>query len=435
MGPQRTDTPTPTPAGTGWGPEVVTRARPRWPRRLLSALLVLTLVLTLVLPVVAWARLTRIPVPGLATSGSPTHVLIIGSDSREGLTPEEERELSVGSGDVFTGERTDTILVLTVDRGRAAMLSFPRDLWVERCDGSRGRINVATSIDGPGCLATTVRDVSGIHVQHVVRVTFGGFRDVVDAVGGVELCLEDPIADRDAGIDLPAGCQVLDGTDSLGYVRVRKIDDDLQRIQRQQRFVQALARELTNPAVLLNPVALWELSGAMGGAITVDDRLGPIDLVRLAWSGRAIGRGEVASHTVPVVPRTTSGGAMVVEVQQPDAEALFARFRSGAVLSEATAGTGEAAPPPEPADIPVSVANGAGVSGLAGRIADDLAARGYPIVAVTNAAPTATTLVRHPIGAQTSAARVAADLPGPTALEATSEVDHVTVILSSDAAS
>jgi LCP family protein required for cell wall assembly len=131
---------------------------------------------------------------------------------------------------------------MTIQGGRTALLAFPRDLLVTRCDGSTGRINVAEAIGGPSCLVQTVRELSGIDVQHYLRVTFGGFVDVVDAVGGVELCLEEPIDDRDAGIDLPAGCQVLEGPDALGYVRVRKIDDDLGRIQRQQRFLQALAR-------------------------------------------------------------------------------------------------------------------------------------------------------------------------------------------------
>ena len=419
----------------GWGPEVGGGGgRGRRRRRPLLRLFVVVLAVLLALPFLVSARLTRMPVEGLARGGSPTHVLLMGSDSREGLTPEEQRELSTGSADVFTGERMDTILLLTVDRGRAAMLSFPRDLWVERCDGSIGRLNVATAIDGPGCLVDTVHRVSGIRAHHAVRVTFGGFRDIVDAVGGVELCLDDPIADRDAGIDLPAGCQVLDGADALGYVRVRKIDDDFQRMQRQQEFVKALAREVTQPSVLLNPVAMWRLSGDAGEAVQVDRSMGPLGLAQLAWAGRSIATGTVATYTVPVEPRTTSGGAFVLDPQQPESELLFARFRDGSVLLEAV----DEGEPDEPAvvrsDVLVTVANGAGVDGLAGQVADRLAGLGYQIGEVTNAPPTVTTLVRYPPRQEEAARLVAGDVPGPTALEETPDVDHVTVVLSSEAA-
>jgi len=430
VGRQRARTAPEAAAEQGWGPEVEGRGGRKTLRRALLVVLVLLLVATLAVPVLASSRLARIPVDGLASGGSPRHVLIIGSDSREDLTREEQRELSTGSADVLTGERTDTIILLTIERGRAAMLSFPRDLWVERCDGSTGRINVATSIDGPGCLVETVADVSGIRAHHVLRVTFGGFRDVVDAIGGVELCLEDAIADRDAGIDLPAGCQVLDGTDALGYVRVRKIDNDLERIRRQQQFVQALATEVAQPAVLLNPLAVWRLSGEVGQAVQVDEQLGVLDLARLGWAGRTVAAGDLATHTVPVVPRTTSGGAEVLELQQPEAETLFQLFRDGRILTAAD----DDEPELTREEIRVSVANGAGIAGLAGGIADQLAALGYQIGEVTNAPPTVVTLVRYPPGQEGAARLVAEDVPGPTALEEAPDVDHVTVILSEDAA-
>ena len=417
--------------GTGWGPEVERTSRRRGPiRRILLTVLVLLLAAAVALPLLATWRLDRVPVDGLASGGQPLHVLVTGSDSREGLTREEQLELSTGLDD-FGPERTDTIFLLTVQGGEAAMLAFPRDLWVTRCDGSVGRINVAQSIDGPGCLVDTVRQLSGIHAHHHVRVTFGGFRDVVDAVGGVELCLDEPIADRDAGIDLPAGCQRLDGADALGYVRVRKIDDDLQRIQRQQAFVQALAREVTQPAVLFNPVTLWRLSGDAGQAVQVDDSLGPLSMFQLARSGRSLAAGEVATYTVPGTPRITSGGAWVLDADQPAADELFARFRDGSVLEEARDTPDRTAVARE--DIEVVVANGAGVSGLAGRVAEDLAALGYTIASVTNADPTQETRVRYPDGQEQAARLVADDLPGPASLEEVPTADTITIILGPEA--
>lgn len=216
-------------------PEVVGRTRRPLAVRILRVGLVVLVAVALVAPAAVLLLLPREPVGGLARSGvgsggGPLHVLITGSDSREGLTAEERIALTTGSAG---GERADTIILLTVHGGRAGMLSFPRDLSVERCDGSVGRINGALAIGGPTCLVETVHRVSGIRAHHHVTVTFGGFRDVVDAVGGVELCLDGPIRDRSAGIDLPAGCQVLDGAEALGFVRVRMIDSDLARIQRQ----------------------------------------------------------------------------------------------------------------------------------------------------------------------------------------------------------
>ncbi len=410
-----------------WGPTVATAPRRRGFRRLLRLLLVLLLLIAvLVVAVALWAmtRLDRQSVDGLAASSRPLHVLITGSDSREDLSPEERVELTTGSE---VGERTDTIMIMTVDRGRVALLSFPRDLWVTRCDGSTGRINAAVQLGGPSCLVTTIRALSGLDIHHHVGVTFGGFRDVVDAVGGVELCLDAPIADRDAGIDLPAGCQLLDGTDALGFVRVRKIDDDFARMERQQEFLKALAREVSAPGTLLNPVRLTRLINETGEAVSVDQRLGPIDLARIAWGARGLAAGRAATHTVPGDPRITSGGAWVLDVRQPEAEALFASFRRGSVLDEGTE-----ASVPDPAEITVRVLNGSGVAGLAGQTADALEAQGYQVVEIGNAEPVERTAVRHPPGQQAAAQRLAGDVPGSTTLEESTSADDVTLVLGRD---
>ena len=409
----------------GWGPALEGRHRPpvaRW----IAVVLVLVLVAVLTVPIIVSARIPRIPVAGLARSGEPLHVLVVGSDSREGLTPEERRELSTGSG--IEGERTDTIFVMTIDDGEVALLAFPRDLWVTRCDGSVGRINVAESIGGPGCLVATVRELSGLEIQHLVSVTFGGFRDIVDALGGVEICLEEPIADDDAGIDLPAGCQQLDGQDALGYVRVRKIDNDLERIKRQQRFVRALAEQAMRPATLLNPVRLLGLSGEIGDAIRVDDEMGPFDLLEIGWEGRGLGTGNLSTHTVPADPGVTSGGAQVLYVREGEAEELFASFRDGSVLERP-----EATPEVPSAEVGVSVLNAAGEPGLAGRVGELLASRGFRIERVGNAEPRReTTLVRHPPGTRATADRVVAGLPGTVEFEETSSVEIVTLLLGRD---
>jgi LCP family protein required for cell wall assembly len=409
-----------------WGPAVERRARRRrWPK-VLAIVLVLLLVAAIAFPWWASRQVGRVEVEGLSDPSRPLHILVAGSDSREELTPEEQEELGTGS---VEGERTDTIFIMTIDRGEVALLAFPRDLWVTRCDGSTGRINVATAIGGPSCLVETVRNVSGIPIHHYVEVTFGGFRSVVDAVGGVELCLDEPISDRDAHIDLPAGCQVLDGADALGYVRVRKIDNDLMRIQRQQEFVRALASEVATPATLFNPFRMASLARDTGDAVRVDEGMGPISMARIGWGARGIASGAMETHTVPVEPRTTSGGAAVLEMRVAEAEQVFAAFRDGSVL-----GTGEGrAEAIDPGDVEVAVLNGAGIQGLAGGVAEQLTERGFDVTEVGNTESRDTTVIRYPPGQEAEARLVSGTAPGAATLEEDGSVSRVTVLLGSDA--
>ena len=315
-------------------PEVVVHVRRRPLLRWLRVAVVLLLVVAIAAPVAALALVPRERVDGLAAGGAlnvaaPLHVLITGSDSRADLSAEERIALTTGSAG---GERADTIILLTVDGARAGMLSFPRDLSVERCDGSVGRINGALSIGGPSCLVETVHRLTGIRAHHHVTVTFGGFRDVVDAVGGVELCLERAIRDRSAGIDLPAGCQVLDGADALGYVRVRKIDSDFARIGRQQQFLRALAGELTDPTLLVRPWRLVPLVVGASRAVTVDRRLGPVDAARVAVGMRAVASGDAVTATVPADGFTSRAGAAMLRVRSAEASSIFAGFADGSAL-------------------------------------------------------------------------------------------------------
>lgn len=421
---------TAAPVDPGWGPTVRERGRRRRPWRLLRWLLLLAALTVVVVVGVAWWQLTRVPVEGLAAGGRPLNILVVGSDSREGLTPEQRRELTTGDAE---GVRADTIMVLTVRGTDAALLSFPRDLWVQRCDGSAGRINAALPLGGPGCLVRTVRDVSGIDIHHYAEVEFGGFVGLVDAVGGVELCLEAPIADRSAGIDLSAGCQRLDGPDALGYVRVRKIDDDFGRMERQQAFVRALAAEVLSPRVLLNPVRTVRLASAGGDALVVDDQLGPLRLARLALGGTALARGTAAAHTVPGDPDITAGGAWVLRQRTGEAEALYASFRTGAVLDERPPGSADAGDAPRPQDIEVTVLNGAGIGGIAGRVADELTGAGFEVVGVGNHERVTATVVRHPPDQAAAAALVAARLRGTPTLQPTTSVSTITVVLGPDA--
>jgi LCP family protein required for cell wall assembly len=412
-----------------WGP-TVSGGRPRRRRRrvltaLLLVLLLLPLVYALVVALVANANITRIPVEGLADGAGPMHVLVVGSDSREGLTEEERRELTTGSAE---GDRTDTIFVLSVSGGKVGMLAFPRDLYVRRCDGSTGRINVATQIGGASCLIRTVSDLSGLPISHFVSVSFLGFRDIVEAVGGVDVCLDRPISDAFAGIDLPAGCQTLSGRDALGYVRVRKIDNDLERIKRQQGFLRALAGEVLSPSTLVDPVRTVRTAAEIGSALTADTTLGPIDLAQLGFVMRGLATGSAVTATVPGTP-ASRGGAAVLVPDQAAAEELFRGFRDGSAL-----GAAEGAASVERGDVTVDVLNGAGIGGAATRTAEELEALGWGIGQVGNAQPRDRTRIAYPPELRAAAELLRRDLPVAAELVEDRSVGTVTLLLGRDLA-
>ncbi len=396
-----------------------------WGRRILIAFVVLVAVIVLTglgAALNATANMGRTAVGALASASSPMHVLVVGSDSRAGLTEEQQRELTTGD---VGGERTDTIFLMTISGGKVAMLAFPRDLFVERCDGSQGRINAAMGIGGPTCLVQTVQNLSGIPISHFMQVNFLGFRDIVDAVGGVEMCLDKAIKDDFAGVDLAAGCQTLSGRQALGYVRVRKIDNDLERIKRQQRFLKALAQKAMSPSTVLNPPRLYQVSGSIGSALTTDEGFGPIDLARLGVGGRGLARGASITETVPTQGANV-GGAAVLRPIQDQAQQVFDAFRTGSILDRATGG-------PAPSEITVDVLNGAGTSGLAGRTAEALRGAGFQVGRVADAPEqVAATVVRHPPGQREAAEVLAKALPIQPRTEEAAEVSRVTLLLGPD---
>lgn len=348
----------PTPGRTDPGaPPRPARGTPRrWGRGLVAAVLGVILVTAgtaTALGVYTSSQITRVAVGGLSGGAGQMNVLVVGNDSRAGLTGEELQELGT---EAIGGERTDTIFLLSISGGRAAMLAFPRDLLVTRCDGSRGRINGAYAQGGPACMADTVTQLSGIALTHYVEVNFLGFIQIVDAVGGVSVFFDEPFVDRPAGIDLPAGCLQLNGRQAIGYVRARTAGGDLGRIARQQRFVAELAAEVTQPSTLLNPVRLFSVGAAAGQSVTASENLGTLALLRLARAGRGFAGAGLATYTVPADPARV-GGAAVLVPDDAEAEALFAQFRDGTVLRpapEPDAGPAEpeAVPAPEPVPEP-----------------------------------------------------------------------------------
>lgn len=268
----------------------------------------LTLLLVFVIAAVGlgwWAdsSLQRIPAlpdyPERPASGRGSTWLLVGSDSRQNLTPDQQADLATG-GDLGNG-RTDTILVVHVPAlGSSApttMVSIPRDSYVPIPGYGQDKINAAFALGGPPLLAQTVEQATGLRLDHYAEVGFDGFAAIVDAVGGVTMCPDQPISDPLAGIELPAGCQKLDGRSALGYVRSRATPRaDLDRMVNQRQFMSALLHRAASPAVLLNPLRWYPLARAASGAVTVDDGTHVWDLGRLAWALR----GDTVTVTVPI---------------------------------------------------------------------------------------------------------------------------------------
>lgn len=372
----------------------------------LSVLAIASLTATAVAGVLVWrgySGIAREDIAGLGDQPTPVaaerpqieeidrvlNVLIVGSDSREGLTKEELQQLGTERTDT---QLTDTIIVLQLDprRDRAALLSIPRDLYVRRCDGSKGRINAAYVVgenarddEGPECLVETVEDVTGIPLDHYVEVDLAGFIKVVEALGGVSLYLEEPLRDRAAGLDLPAGCVELDGKEALAFARARQLDNDFGRMARQQRLAREVVSEMTSAGTLANLPKLFRLVNAVSRAVKVDEDLSLTEMRRIAFSMREFSSDGLETRTVPGDIRTI-GGASYVVPDEEEAEVLFRAFRTGAVFPERI-GT-------QPAevvgvdDVPaVTVLNGSGQAGVARSAADVLTERGFEVEETGNA--------------------------------------------------
>lgn len=263
---------------------------------------------------------------GRLGSTSGTNWLLVGSDSRAGLSEEDADRLMAGELDDSVG-RTDTIMVVHIPRfgGDATMLSLPRDSWVDIPGYGQNKLNQAFSLGGPALLQQTVEQATGIHLDHYAEIGFGGFSNVVDAVGGVEMCLDEPLDDPMAGINLQAGCQELDGPTALGYVRSRyaSAQGDLDRVERQRKFLAALSEKIKSPGTLLNPFKNLKVADALSANMTVneDDHVWNLASLGLAMAGGA------KQETVPIAGYENTYAGNVALWDDAGAEEMFAELR------------------------------------------------------------------------------------------------------------
>lgn len=279
---------------------------PEKPRRGFTRFIVLILTVWLVfllaVPVVAWSQIQRVDArpegQGPVDTAGRTY-LLIGSDSRSSLSEDERKELGTGN---VSGARTDTIMIMHVGQGPTVLVSLPRDSMVDVPGYGKTKLNAAYAYGGAELLVATVESETGLRMDSYVEIGLGGFAGIVDALGGVEICPKEAINDAAANLDIPAGCQHVDGKNALGYARTRKTftTGDIQRVQNQREVLGAIARESKSVATIANPVRYWALSRASTNALIIGDDVGPFDLGVFAWNLSNSMTGSGLNCTVPI---------------------------------------------------------------------------------------------------------------------------------------
>jgi LCP family protein required for cell wall assembly len=275
---------------------------------------------------ISWAGLGRITaaIPKIDAFGgldnrpkkesSAVNYLIVGSDTREGLSRAEIKRLKVGGTEVAAGKRSDTMLLIHISkkRDKAAIISIPRDTYAlipehttsqgKVIPATHSKINSAFNWGGAPLLIQTFEEMSGLRIDHYIEVNFVGFVRMVDALGGVEICTKKDIDDPKSHLVLPAGRHTLDVVDSLKYVRTRQFDGlgDLGRMKRQQEFAGAMLRKATSAGVLLNPVKMIDFINSALDSVVTDEGLSQGDLLTLGKQLRNLSASSVRTLTIPL---------------------------------------------------------------------------------------------------------------------------------------
>lgn len=360
-----------------------------------------------------------------------TNILLIGSDNRGGA--------NAAYGKNVEGERGDVTILLHVsgDGKSATIVGIPRDSIVNQpsCTTESGRVmpaeqapfNAAYARGGISCTVKTFEQLTRIRVDHFVVVDFTGFKNMVDALGTVSICLPKAVNDPDSGLNLPAGRQEVGGEDALAYVRMRYgLGDgsDLARVKRQQAFLAAVAQKATSSDTVTNPVKLTRFIRAATGATTVDEDFSNAQMISLANTLNSIGLNNINFVTLPTRPHPTNTNWVDWTAS---ANALWAQ------LSNDTYKPGDEQPSNQPSSQPsssgaipvvkiapdavhVQILNGTGKPGLAASAQQQMQAMGFTVTSTGTAAGSfPTTVVRHRPDMAQSAATVVAAIPGAVA--------------------
>jgi LCP family protein required for cell wall assembly len=280
--PSRTSPPTRARPGTPPPRRGGRRPRLRW----LVYLLVVWVVFLVAVPVLAWQKVERVDATPSGSRPAAQHgttYLLVGSDSRAGLTRKQKRQLGTGNA---AGRRTDTIMLLHTGGGPNLLMSIPRDSLVPIPGHGTTKINAAFAFGGPKLLVKTIESNTGIRVDDYVEIGFAGFVDVVDAVGGVRICPTQAMKDPRANLDIKKGCQDADGKTALGYARSRHTLGlgDIARAQHQREVVSAVGKKAASPWTVLNPVRYYRLAMAGSRSVRVGQDTGLLATMRFAYA-------------------------------------------------------------------------------------------------------------------------------------------------------
>ena len=322
------------------------RRRWRWALAVVAILVVAWLAFMVWVPFHAWGNVQRVnasPDGARPAVSKGYDYVLVGSDSREGMTAAQQRQLHTGSTAVAEGKRTDSIILVHVPSGGgpAALISLPRDSYVPIPGHGKNKINAAYSLGGPKLLVRTIEQVTGIRIDGYVEIGFGGFASVVDSLDGVDICVKHAMDDPKAGINLKAGCQTLNGPKALGYVRARYSDPlgDIGRVQRQRQFLGAIIHKAASPSTALVPWRYYRFATTAGAGLTVGDDTSLRDVIRVLQALRAVSSGDGLSLTVPVsnAALPTHVGTAVKWDSQKALE-LFAKIKNDQPLTIAPTG-------------------------------------------------------------------------------------------------
>lgn len=388
-------------------------------------------------------------------SGPPMTVLMVGSDSRASLHLPGDSQFGPSAG--VGGARSDTIILARVVPAtkQLALLSIPRDLYVDIPGMGHQKINAAFN-KGPDLLVQTLRDQLGIEINHYVDIDFDSFRQITDAVNGVSVYFPTQVRDSYSGLRVPApGCSNLNGDQALGFVRSREYEyyqngayhqegaSDLARIQRQQIFIRKLIKKAES-AGLDSPLTLNGIVSGLTKNLTVDNTFSVSGMVDLAKDFHSVDASTIAGSTLATTESTLSDGEQVLLADPASDRSQVHEFLalgtrpaspstgSTTVPSNTPSETTTTIPAPTtvaPSSITVEVVNGSGVAGQAGRASADLGQIGFNVTSVSSAANIASgpSEITYGSGGRPAAETVASHIGGETTLSADGGLSPATV--------
>lgn len=385
-------------------------------------------------------------------AGHGMNVLLVGTDGREKITEAQRRTFHLGGAPCHC---TDTIMIvhISADLDRATVVSLPRDSYAEvpaHTDSTTGqqhgvhpiRLNAAYAEGGPSLTVRTVESMTHLKIDHYLEVDFVSFMRTVDVLGGVRVCTTQPLKDSYTGLDLSAGTHQLGGGQALQYVRSRHVDgaSDLGRMQRQQKFLAALIERATSSGVLLNPLKVRDVAGAVLGSVRADQGFGTDQLLDLGRGMRNFSPRSSEFTTVPIgdLKYQVKGLGSTVKWDDAKARALFETLRDDKPLAPPRPkdkGPALVRVDADPAQIRVQVENGTATEGLGRRVDDGLAATGFRTTRHPANAPDHTvrrTVVLYDPRWDRPAKALAAALPGSELRAAPGQGEQLKVIAGTD---